>query len=137
MPTIEVYRPSTYQNRVSSALTLTAALYARPDSFFFWGSYQFSGILTRLFIYSLDTDHTGACNVIPIWTVFYFLLSLGTQQTNRECLTFEMRPVPRSTAGTVRRICQASLPLLMYLCVTAYYSCISVQIYILKECRHI
>lgn len=55
MPTIEVYRPSTYQNRVSSALTLTAALYARPDSFFFWGSYQLSGTLTRFSVFSLNT----------------------------------------------------------------------------------
>lgn len=55
MSAIEVYRPSAYQNRVSSALTLTAVLYARPDSFFFWGSYQLSGTLTRLFLFSLDT----------------------------------------------------------------------------------
>lgn len=52
---------------------------------------------------------------------YFILCFLGTQQTNRECLTFEMRPVPRSTAGTVRRICQPSLPLLMYLCVTVLF----------------
>lgn len=74
--------------------------------------------------------------MISNWTVFYFsdLLFLGRHNKQTECLTFEMRPVPRSTAGTVRRICQATLPLLMYLCVTAYYLCVCVQIYILKEC---
>jgi len=59
MPAIEVYRPSTYQNRISSALTLSACFICTSCLFLFLGKSLIFGNTDSIIIYSLDTVHTS------------------------------------------------------------------------------